>query len=347
MRVAVLYNDVDRASCDAADADVLVQTDAVCAALSRLGHEFTSIACTLDLEDLRTKLTYTKPDLVFNLVESLGGSDRMMAATTLLLESLSLPFTGAGTLAVVLSGDKLRTKEILSENGIATPAVYHRCVHQWHNGNVHVTPPAQFIVKSVFEHASLSLDDSCVSKWTSDPHTESCLQSLEERTGQPAMAEEYIDGREFNLSLFERNGAIQVLATAEIEFHDYPTGKPRIVGYAAKWDDTSIEYRCTPRRFEFQEHDSQLVEQLQTLAVRCFQLLGLSGYGRVDFRVPFQPHSSQTVVPVVLEINANPCLSPDAGFAAALAQSQISFEVAIQSLLDTALRVNRKPALCS
>ena len=348
MRIAVLYNDVDRSSNDAADSDVLIQCDAVCEALSRLGHVGMPIACTLDLETVRVELTRTKPDIVFNLVESLGGSDRMMAAATLLLESISLPFTGSGTLAIVTSGDKLRTKEILSDNGIATPAVYDRQSNQWRDGAEQVTPPEKFIVKSIYEHASLALDDLCVNPWTSDTHAQSCLQSLEHRTGQPSMAEEYIEGREFNLSLIERNGVIQVLAPAEIEFQDYPDGKPHIVGYAAKWDEDSIEYRCTPRTFEFGESDRPLLEQLQSLAERCFRLLGLGGYARVDFRVPSQSHSDpQRRMPNVLEINANPCLSPDAGFAAALAQTQIPFEEAIQFLLDAALRAYRKTELCS
>ena len=347
MRIALLYNEVDGHSDDAAVSDVLIQRDAVSAALSRLGHETTFIECTLDLDSVQARLNEAKPDVVFNLVESLGGSDRMMAAATLLLESTSLPFTGAGTLAIVTSGDKLRTKKILLENGIATPAVYDRQRKQWHDGSQAVPAPEMFIVKSVYEHASLALDDHCVSRWTSDAHAQSCLRTLERRTGKPAMAEAYIEGREFNLSVLERQSTIDVLAPAEIEFLDYPVGKPRIVGYAAKWEETSFEYGCTPRTFRFCEDDQPLLLHLQALAKRCFRLLGLSGYARVDFRTTcFPDGGSHQPLPVVLEINANPCLSPDAGFAAALAETEISYEEAIQALLDSAIHVKQKLQPC-
>jgi D-alanine-D-alanine ligase len=125
-------------------------------------------------------------------------------------------------------------------------------------------------------------------------------------------------------------GTPQVLPPAEIDFSAFPPDKPRIVGYRAKWQADSFEYQNTPRRFDFPSADGPLLEQLRSLSLRCWALFGLRGYTRVDFRVDRDGR------PWILEINTNPCLSPDAGFAAALQQAGIPFETAIQRILDAA-----------
>jgi hypothetical protein len=54
----------------------------------------------------------------------------------------------------------------------------------------------------------------------------------------------------------------------------------------------------------------------------------LKGYGRVDFRVDSRGR------PWVLEINANPCLAPDAGFAAAAIQTGVDFKGVVERIID-------------
>jgi D-alanine-D-alanine ligase len=146
------------------------------------------------------------------------------------------------------------------------------------------------------------------------------------------IAEVFIDGREFNLSILDVDGRPRPLPQSEILFDGYGKDRARIVDYRAKWEADSYEYRHTPRRFEFPEKDRLLLRRLEVLALRCWDLFGLSGYARVDFRVDAQGR------PWVLEINANPCLSPDAGFAAALAEAGISYEEAISHILVCAAR---------
>ena len=79
MRIVVLHNDVST-DISPSDLDVLNQRDAVLAALRRLGHEAEAWSCTLDLSGTKRLLDTQRPDVVFNLVESLGGTDRLMAA---------------------------------------------------------------------------------------------------------------------------------------------------------------------------------------------------------------------------------------------------------------------------
>ncbi|RJP37206.1 MAG: hypothetical protein C4547_05880 [Phycisphaerales bacterium] len=151
------------------------------------------------------------------------------------------------------------------------------------------------------------------------------------RFGDELFAEAYIDGREFNLSLLCGPRGPQVLPPAEIDFVDYPPEKPHIVGYAAKWDDRAFEYHATPRRFDVDEADRGLVETLRALAVHCWRLFDLRGHVRVDFRV------DERNQPWILEVNANPCLSPEAGFMAAAARAGLTIEHVVERLLRDAV----------
>ena len=110
-----------------------------------------------------------------------------------------------------------------------------------------------------------------------------------------------------------------------MDFSAFPADKPRIIGHRAKWHESSFEYNNTPRNFHVCEHDRPLVEHLQHLALECWRLFNLRGYVRVDFRVDLAGQ------PWILEINTNPCLSPEAGYSAALAEAGLNYDEAIAS----------------
>ncbi|MBU1233993.1 MAG: D-alanine--D-alanine ligase, partial [Proteobacteria bacterium] len=128
--------------------------------------------------------------------------------------------------------------------------------------------------------------------------------------------------------LLANNNEPEVLPVAEILFDDFSSRMPRIVDYSAKWDETSFAYRHTPRCFDFKEEDSLLLEKLVEISKQCWHLFKLNGYARVDFRVD---HDGR---PWILEVNSNPCLSPDAGFAAALERAGLSFTEAVRRILE-------------
>jgi D-alanine-D-alanine ligase len=145
------------------------------------------------------------------------------------------------------------------------------------------------------------------------------------------LIEQYINGREFNISLLEdEKGDPEVLPPAEIIFNNWPQGKPKIVNYNAKWDDRSFEYNNTVRSFPLP--DDPAVRAVSDTALRCWVLFGLRGYARVDMRVD-DKHGVH-----VIEINANPCISPDAGFMAATACASLLPEEVIERILNAALR---------
>jgi D-alanine-D-alanine ligase len=149
------------------------------------------------------------------------------------------------------------------------------------------------------------------------------LEFRARQLGGSCFAERFIPGREFNLSLLAGPEGPEVLPPAEIVFEGYTEDMPRIVDYRAKWDAAAFEYHHTPRRFDFDASDNDLLTRLKALARQCWDHFELQGYARVDFRV------DEAGRLWVLEINANPCLSPDAGFAAALERGGIDYVAAV------------------
>ena len=329
MHIVLLYNQVAITD-SAGDLDVLKQVVAVEEALRGLGHSTIRVPCSLDLEKARRQLQSEKPDVVFNLVESLGGTDRLMSLAVVLLEALGIPFTGASSLAMLTTTGKLEAKQRMIAADLPTPAWITESDSAWQGTRRGHESPDTAIVKAVAEHASLGLtDESVFSCRGLGPnaileHIVSRSQSL----NTPHFAEEYIDGREFNLSVLAADDGAIVLPPAEIEFGNFPDDKPRIVGHNAKWNEHTHEYRNTPRRFEFPPGDQPLLDELQALARSCWTTFGLRGYARVDFRV------NSDGQPWILEVNANPCLSADAGFAAAVDRAGLSFDDVVSRILS-------------
>jgi D-alanine-D-alanine ligase len=325
VRVAVLHNAVSDSPTED-ERDVLVQADAVTAGLSALGHEAQRFACTLDLTALKSHLRETHPDVVFNLVEALDGSDRMAPVVPMLLDSLGTLYTGASAVGLVLSNSKLLAKERLLAAGLPTPP--WTVPVKSSSAKMNLAPP--YIIKAVWEHASFGMADDAVVLEEGARSVQDRLRAWTARWGRPCFAEHYVEGREFNLSVLAGEDGPEVLPPAEIDFSAFPDDKPRLVGYRAKWDTASFEYHHTPRRFDFPATDRALLERLSELARASWHLFGLRGYARVDFRVDGEGR------PWVLEINSNPCLSPDAGFAAALERAGLPFARAVQRILDDA-----------
>lgn len=322
MRVALFHDDV------AADApldqrDVLVQMEAIEASLQRLGHESTRVPCTGDLVATRAAVGASRADVVFNLVESIGGQGRLIALAPLLLESIGLPFTGCAAAATFLSSGKLEAKRVLASAGVPTPASF--TLDQLRQGCD--VPAGEFILKSAWEHASIGLDDDAVVKAENSAQLAAALSRRLPLLAGEGFAEAFVEGREFNVSLL----CGTVLPIAEIEFEKYPAGKPRIVGYAAKWEEGTREYHATPRRFPTGREDADLLGQLSLISQTCWKAFGLDGYARVDFRVDGSGKAW------VLEINSNPCLSPDAGFAAAIDRAGMTYTEAIATILADAI----------
>lgn len=304
--------------------DVLVEAEAVTEALLRLGHDPVRVPLSLDLKAALDLLVALKPDIVFNLVETVEGKGSLIHLAPALLDLMKVPYTGARTEAMFLTSNKLTAKEVMRANGIPTPPWYVA-------GKGGAGASGLYIVKSVWEHASIGLGEDSVIAAKDQDHLCREVKAGAERLGGECFAEAYIEGREFNLSLLAGREGVALLPPAEIVFDAYPEGRKRIVCYRAKWEDDSFEYHHTPRRFHFQE-DDPLIQSMEGMAKACWELFSLRGYARVDFRV------DQEGRPWVLEVNANPCLSPDGGFMAAAIEAGLGYEEVIQGIMGDTLR---------
>lgn len=322
MKIAVLHDQIPP---DARpdEADTLVQARIVEASLRRLGHEALLVPFSLDLDEMRQALGLAAPSLVFNLVEAPGGTGRLIHLAPSLMESMGLPYTGAPADAVYLTSNKLLAKRLLQHAGIATPPWVEADGSEFpgmSSGGLH-------IVKSVWEHASVGLDDDSVIEAANGRAIGASVAARARRLGGDAFAERFVAGREFNLSILAGPDGPEVLPPAEIEFVGYGPERPRIVGYKAKWAEGSFEFANTPRKFDFPSADERLLAELRGIALACWRLFRLRGHARVDFRI------DEAGKPWVLEVNTNPCLSPDAGFAAAVERSGIAFDRAIARII--------------
>lgn len=341
MKVVLLHDEI-RPGAREDELDALVQADVIAGALGELGHTSERAPFSLNLRAVSDELRRLKPDVVFNLAESVEGQGRLVYLPPALLDLLRLRYTGGHTDAMFVTSNKVLAKQVLATHGIATaPWLAHGLVVGAQESQplacasglqprAALPLPGRYIIKSVWEEASLGLEDDSVVEVNDADALRAEINARAERVGGEAFAELYIDGREFNLSVLAGPEGPEVLPPAEIHFVDYPADRLKLVGYRAKWDADSFEFHHTPRCFDFPPEDADLVSLLCEIARECWHLLGLRGYARVDFRVDAAGR------PWVLEINSNPCLSPDAGFAAAAQQGRLSFpEVVARILADT------------
>lgn len=328
MRIVVLHDAVG-ADARPDELDVFVQVEVVSQALRRLGHEPQAMPFDMNLRNARATLADARPDLVFNLVEAVDGQGRMIYLAPALIEAMQIPIAGSGSVPMFVTSSKILAKQMLMARGLPTPRWYS--ADSLKRGNDFV--PGRYIVKSLWEEASVGLDDDSIVTARIANDLLAVMDRKLAQLGGEAFAEEYIDGREFNLSvLVDERGEPEVLPPAEIDFVDYAPGKPKFVGYKAKWDEGSFEFHHTPRRFDFPDSDRVLLNLLTDLAQTCWKWLDLRGWVRVDFRV------DEAGQPFILEVNANPCLSPDAGFAAATQRAGLSFEKVIDRIIRDAVR---------
>ncbi len=294
-----------------ASADVMTQVEAIEGALKDLGHTSIRMPFTMDVGGFIKVMKETGVEIAINLCETLNDDPRFVGHPAAILELLGIPFSGSSSIALMVTTDKVMTKRLLVGNGIGTPN------HIVYNGKGDFDLRGlryPVILKPVLQDASIGIDQESI--FTDDKSLENEIEEFFKRFGT-LLVEEYINGREFNVSIFGYPSP-RALPVAEIDFSTFPEGLFPIVGYKAKWDESSLEYRHSPRIFP-QGLLRALQERIESVALDCFNLLMLRDYGRVDMRVDDYGRI------YVLEVNANPCLSPDAGFAAAIYQTSMTY----------------------
>jgi D-alanine-D-alanine ligase len=323
MRILVLHSDVAPGA-PPDELDTLISAEAVSAALERLGHCAPRAAFAPDLNFLMALLREHRPDVVFNIVESVFGAGIYASLAPAMLDRLNVPYTGATAAHFAATTDKPFAKNVLRVGGIDTP---DWCVGPDWKGLI---ADRTYIVKSADEDASVGIDDASV---LSGAQVRARVSDRIGRYSGRWFAETYVDGREFNIAVMASEDGPLVFPLAEMRFNDkWPPGKPKLVSFAAKWEEDTFDYNGSQRRFGCEAEEPELGEQLIEITKKVWSLFSLRGYARVDFRVDADGK------PWVLEINPNCCISPDAGFAAAAEEAGIPYEELIGRVAEAALR---------
>ncbi len=308
-------------------AAVRYEVEAVHEALLQLGHR----PERLPVQDVRRAIASVeeaKPDVIFNLCESYCGKAQLEMAVAGVWELLGVPYTGNPPLALGMAQHKVVAKQLFAAAGIRTPA-YQVFTSVPSSERFSLRLPA--IAKPSQEDASVGITERSFIR-TLDQLPE-VVETLLSKYRQPVLVEEYIEGREFNVSVLDGDPPM-VLPLSEIDFSALDSDLPRITSYEAKWLPEHPLYRNTPAVCPAQV-ERGLRHRLERTALQVFRLLHGRDYGRVDMRV------DANGAVFVLEFNPNPDISPDAGFARALKATGIELAEFVDRLLAYALHRGR------
>jgi D-alanine-D-alanine ligase len=330
VKVALLYNLSERLQKgevkDSLAEDAIVEEiGAVEEGIQSLGHQCYVMAIRDEILTLIHWLKEIEPDVVFNLCESVYGNSCLEMNIPALLDLFRIPYTGSSPLTLGLCLDKGKVKDILTSQGILTPRykIFDREVSEI-KGNVF-----PIIVKPIHEDGSLGISSESVV--FDDETLNKQIQYVIEKYEQPALIEEFIDGRELNVGLLETNGKAEVLPISEIDYSGFPEGIPRICGYDAKWVTGSPEYQKSkpicPAPLEW-----AVKKRVEHIALRAFKLLGCRDYARVDIRL------DRNGKIYVLEVNPNPDISPSSGMARAIKKKGMTYTEFVGGLLERAFQ---------
>lgn len=310
---------------DLSEVGVIEEYEEIKATLSNRGIETETFNLLDNIQELCSKLASKEYDVVFNLVESVGGESTKEMYVAGIYELFDIPYTGCSAVTLGLCLNKHRAKLFMKGAGFNVP-----------NWRLYETPSKivfdsypkfPLIVKPSREDASVGISEQSVVY--NEQELNEQVEFLFTTLKQPILVEEYIDGREINSAILGDKEKI-ALPLSEISFDTLPKDLPKIVTYEGKWIKDSLYYQNTipvcPAPL-----DEKLSEQLKQIALEVSNIFGCRDYCRVDLRL------TKDNQPYVLEVNPNPDISIDAGFARAAKAYGLSYDELLIKIIEFAL----------
>jgi D-alanine-D-alanine ligase len=299
--VLVLFN-IDPSWSDDERTEVTSETARLANGLAEQGHETTLVP--VDHADLPSILGRFDPasSIIFNWCESLPGVFHSEPMIPECLEGLQFTYTGAAAAALTLSQDKKRVREVLAAAGL--PVASGRIFETAASDGWDCWPA---IVKPANEHCSSGITNESVVSCTAD--LEARIGYIIETFKQPALVEEFIDGREYHVPMWGNGDQIEMLPPAEMDYSKFEHAKDRLCTYEAKFIPGSVHYTgietLLPAPLTPAEH-----AELERVCIIAYRAIGCRDYGRIDVR-------SRNGVFYILDVNPNADISFDASIACA------------------------------
>jgi len=324
----LLLHNVDPAWQPEETASALDGVEQLADALRQEGHPVVTVC--LKNADLPAALRPfgTDSHIVFNWCEELPGMPRSEAHVVKILESMNFVYTGSTPEVLTLSWDKSAVKRLLQRSGIPTPRwrlYFSAEKDDWQSF------PA--IVKPAFEHCSIGITTEAVV--LNPVELRERILFVQKVFHQPALVEDFIDGREFHVTLWG-NGRVSMLPPAEMDFSSFDNVCDRLCTFDSKFSPGSVHFEKIELRIPALL-DGPLYERLRETSVQAYRVLGCRDYARIDLRL-------RDGIFYVLDINPNADFSPDTSMVYAAETVGLTYGALGSHLAN--LAAQRHPLFC-
>lgn len=271
------------------------------------------------------KLRKAKIDIAFNVCERINGNALFEPHVASMLEILGIPFTGSSSFTLAICMHKAKVRDILKANNIPTPDYQ---IFYSYDKKIDFELDFPVIVKPESSHNSIGIPNNAVAKNMKE--LKENIKNITKNLSQPAIAEEFISGREFGIGILGNNN-LKVLPFSEVVYSKNLLPEEKILSYNAKWYPKSRIYKSTPYHYNIQL-PSKLKEKISTIALKCYKIFDIKDYGTVEIRLD---NNNQ---PTVLEINPNPGLSSHSIIPKIIENCGKKYAELIENILSNALK---------
>ena len=326
MKVALTYNLKKKDNALPADyfseCDSQETIDAIVGALNRLGHKVTPLEA--ERPNILRYFRSNRVDMVFNIAE--GRQSRLRESEVpALLEYLNIPYTGSSSFSLALALNKALTKKILKAENIPTPRFQ---IFTKGSEKLDLSLAFPLIVKPNCEGSAIGISLSSV---VSDQET--LFRKIREVISvykQPALAEEFIDGKELTVGILE-NGKTVILPVLEIDFSTCGASGEYFYSWRMKEHQGNKELGLAPTFHCPARLDRATEARVKEIALRTHHAVGCFDISRTDIRL------NKDNVPYVLEINPLPGLDPrESNFPIMAYAAGMTYEELIEAILMSA-----------
>lgn len=289
-------------------------------ALRSLGHEVKVFGLIDDIASFLQELNHFSPHIVFNLLEEFNYETQSDYKIMALLDMLGIKYTGCNPKGLLIGRDKALSKKILKYHKIGTPNFVALPKIKKRKIPKHLNFP--LIVKCLFEEASYGIAKASV-VYSSDKLQER-VEYIHNKLNQDAIIEEFIEGKELYVGVIGHK-KLTTLPIWELCFDNVENPEKEIYSRQAKWNKN---YRTRKGiNNTAAQLDKYIEERIIKTCKKTYQVLGLSGYARIDLRL------SPDGKIYILEANPNPNIAADDEFANSAYYSKIKYPELINSIL--------------